>query len=176
MKVELPPSVHSYPAPAVLIGCGTLDKPNLITCSWFGTVCSEPPTVSVSIRKERYSYGPIHESREFSVNIPQVTDLESIKYCGTKSGRDVDKFRELGLTAQACSPLKCAPMITECPLVLACRVKHELELGSHNIFIAEIVKIHCSDDRARPSNRPDPQPENQVVYLDGRYWGLHLIG
>ena len=173
--MELPPSVHAYPAPTILIGCGAVDKPNLITCSWFGTVCSEPPMVSVSIRRSRFSYTPIHESREFTVNIPRLGDLDIVKYCGTQSGRDVNKFETLGLTPVSCPPLKSAPMVSEFSLVLACKVKHELELGSHNIFIAEIVTIHCDPDRARPSNRPDPRPEDQIVYLDGNYWHLEKI-
>ncbi|MDP8229033.1 MAG: flavin reductase family protein [Candidatus Electryoneaceae bacterium] len=175
MKIQIPPSVHSYPAPVILIGCGTIDKPNIITCSWFGTVCSEPPMVSVSIRRNRHSYNPIHISGEFTVNIPQTTDIDIVKYCGTKSGRDVNKFTELGLTPAICPPLRVAPMISECPLVLACKVKHELELGTHNIFIAEVMSIHCEEDRVRKSQRPDTNPEDQVVYLDGKYWTLdHL--
>ena len=172
MKIQLPPSVHSYPAPAVLIGCGTVDEPNLITCSWFGTVCSEPPMVSVSIRKNRFSYPLVHRLAEFTANIPKIEDLEKVKLCGTKSGREVNKFEELGITPVNCVPLKYAPMIDECQLVLACRVKHELELGSHHIFIAEVLKIHCNESFARPSQRPDPFPEDQLVYLDGKYWRL----
>ena len=172
---QLAPSVHSYPAPVVLIGCGTVDKPNLITCSWFGTVCSQPPMVSLSLRKRRFSYPLIHELGEFTVNIPRVSDLEIIKYCGTKSGRNGDKFANLGLTPAKCPPLENAPMIAGFPLVLACRVKHELELGTHCNFVAEVIAIHCDESRARPSERPDPLPEDQVVYLDSRYYGLHWI-
>ena len=175
MKTQLLPSVHSYPAPVVLIGCGTVEEPNIITCSWFGTVCSEPPMVSVSIRKNRYSYKPVHISGEFTANLPRSTDIEVVKYCGTKSGRDVDKFEALGLTPIPCPLLKSAPMIAECQLVLACKVKHELELGTHQIFTAEVVAIHCGEERARKSQRPDPKPEEQIVYLDGKYWGLQRL-
>lgn len=175
MKKQLPPSVHSYPAPAVLIGCGTARRPNLITCSWFGTVCSEPPTVSVSIRRSRYSNRLVRQGGEFSANLPRRGDLEAVKFCGSRSGSEVDKFKALRLTPVPCPPLKQAPMIAECQLVLACRVKHTLELGSHDIFIAEVLAIHCVEDRARPDGRPDPVPEEQLVYLDGRYWGLEVI-
>ena len=175
MKTQLLPSVHSYPAPVVLIGRGTIDEPNIITCSWFGTVCSEPPMISVSIRQNRHSYKLVHTSGEFTANLPFTENLEIVKFCGTKSGRDVNKFEELGLTPVPCSPLKSAPMIAECSLVLACKVKHEMELGTHHIFIAEVVNIHCDEERARKSQRPDPKSENQIVYLDGQYWGLHRL-
>ncbi len=175
MKKQIPPSVHSFPAPAILIGCGTIDKPNIITCSWFGTVNSEPPMVSVSIRKERFSYPLVHNIGEFTANIPRVSELEIVKVCGTKSGRDINKFEELGITPVPCPPLTTAPMIEECSLVLGCKIKHELELGTHCVFIAEVVSIHCDPDRARPSGRPSPNPEDQVVYLDGNYWNLSKI-
>ncbi len=130
--------------------------------------------VSVSIRRSRFSGPLVHRYGEFTVNIPRTADLEVVKFCGSESGKDVNKFESLGLTPVPCPPLKDAPMIAECPLVLACRVRHELELGSHHIFIAEVVSIHCDSERARPSGHPDPAPAEQIVYLDGRYWGLSL--
>jgi flavin reductase (DIM6/NTAB) family NADH-FMN oxidoreductase RutF len=174
-KIQLPPFVHSYPAPAVLIGCGTVGKPNLIACSWFGTVCSEPPMVSVSVRDKRYSYHLIHETREFTANLPRVTDIEAINYCGTHSGSEVNKFKQLGWTPLPCPPLKSAPMIGECFFVLGCRVKHELQLGSHCIFIGDVVSVHCDENLCRPSKAPDPCAEEQVVYLDGKFWTLRLV-
>ena len=172
MTTQIPPLVHTFPATAVLIGCGSVAKPNLITCSWFGTVCSEPPMVSVSIRDNRFSYPLVHDSWEFTVNIPRVSDLELIKYCGTKSGRDVNKFEQFGLTAALAEPLEQAPMIANFPLVLACKVRHELKLGTHYVFIAEVMAIHADEKLVRPSQRPDPFCTDQLVYLDGRYWRL----
>jgi len=131
--------------------------------------------VSISIRRSRFSYPLVHKLAEFTANIPRVADLEAVKYCGTKSGRDVNKFRELGLTPVNSPPLEFAPMIDEFPLALACRVKHELGLGSHHIFIAEVVGIHCDQSLVRPSQRPDPFPEEQIVYLDGKYWRLKQV-
>ena len=98
--------------------------------------------ISVSVRKSRFSFHLIHENLEFTANLPQRSQLDIVEYCGTKSGRNVDKFKELGLTALPCPPLKHAPMIAECFLVLACRVKQTLELGSHDVFIAEVVSVH----------------------------------
>lgn len=175
MKTQLPPYVHSYPAPVVLVGCGSLDKPNIITCSWFGTVCSEPPMVSVSVRRNRHSFHLIRQTGEFSANFPRSKDVKVVDYCGTKSGEKVDKFKELNLTAVPCPPLKTAPMIQECPLTLACQIKQELPLGSHHIFIAEIVSVHCDEELARRDGRADPFPEEQLVYLDKRYWTLKRV-
>lgn len=176
MKTPIKPYVHQFPAPAVLIGCGTVEKQNLITCSWFGTVCSDPPTVSVSLRRKRFSYPLVHTSGEFTANFLRTSDLDKVIYCGTKSGRDTNKFADLNLTPISCPPLDTAPMIAECPLSLACRVKHELSLGSHTIFIAEVVGIYCDEELARKDGRVDPFPEEQIVYLDKKYWTLKRIG
>ena len=175
MKKQIPPYVHSFAAPAVLIGCGTIEKPNIITCSWFGTVCSDPPMVSVSVRQSRFSFALIHEVGEFTANIPRAGDLNVVEYCGTKSGRNTNKFKDLNLTPVQCRPLKTAPMISECPLTLACKVKRELSLGSHNIFIAEVVSVHCDENLLRPTGRADPFPEEQVIYLDKKYWTLKPV-
>ena len=175
MKTPLPPFVHSYPAPIVLIGCGSLAKPNLITCSWFGTVCSEPPMVGLAVRSSRYSYGLIHAHRAFSVNIPRASELEAVVRCGTVSGLHHDKFRELGLTAVPCSPLKDTPMIAEFCLSLACRVRHELELGSHDLFLAEVLAVHGEPLPGAAAGRPQLHVEEQIAYLDRKYWTLHLL-
>jgi len=170
MKAEIPPYVHSFPAPAILIGCGTIEKPNLITCSWFGTVCSEPPMVSVSIRENRFSYPLVNETGEFTANIPRASQLDWVMHCGTKSGRDTQKFEDLGITPISCPPLKFAPMIEECSLVLACMTKYQLKLGSHDIFIAEVLNIYCDDELVKPNYKADCFPEDQIVYIDKRYF------
>jgi len=175
MKTLLPPFVHAYPAPAILVGCGTVEKPNLITCAWFGTVCSDPPMVGLAVRESRCSYELIREYREFSVNIPHDSDLRAVQFCGAVSGRTNRKFTELGLTPVACPPLRSAPMIDEFSLALACRVKHDLHLGSHDLFIAEIVAVHGHEQPDHPLHRPQLDPEHQMVYLDGRYWNLQAI-
>jgi flavin reductase (DIM6/NTAB) family NADH-FMN oxidoreductase RutF len=175
MKSSLPPFVHSFPAPAVLVGCGTVDQPNLITVSWFGTVCSEPPMVSVSIRKSRHSYRLVHDSGEFTVNVPLATDLNAVQFCGKVSGRSMNKFAELGLTAVACPPLENAPMIAESFLTLACQVEHEMHLGTHNLFIAHVVGVHGERQAGDLTHRPELRPSEQIAYLDGKYWGLQWL-
>lgn len=175
MKTPLPPFVHSFPAPAVLIGCGSVEKPNLITVSWFGTVCSEPPMVSVAIRRSRHSYHLVHESGEFTVNIPRVTDLKAVQYCGAVSGKNMNKFAKLGLTAVPCPPLTGAPMIAEFFLNLACQVQHEIHLGSHHLFIADVVGVHGERPSGDLAQRPQLRPAEQLAYLDCKYWGLMAI-
>jgi flavin reductase (DIM6/NTAB) family NADH-FMN oxidoreductase RutF len=175
MKVTISPYVNTFPAPITLIGCGSIEKPNIITCSWFGTVCSDPPMVSVSIRENRYSFPLIHQAGEYTANFVRVADLNIINYCGDKSGRETNKFEDLNLTPVPCPPLETVPMIAESPLVLACKVKHELTLGSHNIFIAEVVGIHCDEELARDDGKVNPFPEEQLAYLDKNYWTLKSV-
>lgn len=175
MKTQLPPFVHSFPAPAVLIGCGTMEKPNLITCSWFGTVCSEPPMVGLAVRESRYSHRLIHERRCFSVNIPRAENVSAVVHCGTVSGRQRDKFKDLNLMPVPCAPLENTPMIAEFHLNLACRVHHELALGSHHLFIAEVVAVHGEEIPGHSSHRPSLKASEQIAYLDGKYWTLHSL-
>lgn len=176
MKVQVTPYVHAWPAPAVLVGCGTVSKPNLITISWFGTVCSNPPLVSISIRPSRHSFGLVQGSGEFTLNLPRATDLLSVKFCGERSGRDTDKFRCLKLTPLPCPPLEQAPMVAESFFSFGCLVRNQLPLGTHHIFIAEIVSAYAEQPLIRPQGKPDPRPEDQLVWVGGKYWGLHLIG
>lgn len=175
MKTPFPPFVHSFPAPAILVGCGSVEKPNLITCSWFGTVCSEPPMVSLGVRRSRFSFGLIQQSGEFTVNVPRAADLPAVIHCGTVSGKSARKFDDLGFTAAACPPLERAPMIAEFPLALGCRVRHTLELGTHVAFLAEVVGVHGIARTGESSPRPDLFPEEQLVYLNGKYWSLRPV-
>ncbi|MFH0882641.1 MAG: flavin reductase family protein [bacterium] len=173
--IQLKPYVHTFPAPAVLIGCGTVDAPNLMTCAWFGVVCSEPPQVAVAIRPSRFSHQLIDESGEFTVNVPFVHQLKAVQHCGAVSGRKENKVDTLGLTATACAPLAQAPMIVEMPIILACKVRERMELGSHTLFIGEVLAIHAEERIVRRSGKVDPLSRQQIVYLDGRYWSLSSV-
>ncbi len=172
MKIQIAPYVHCWPAPAVLVGCGTVEKPNLITIAWFGTVCSEPPHISIAVRPSRYSFKLIRDTGEFTVNIPTIDQLAAVKLCGEKSGRNVNKFGILGLTPTSCPPLKSAPMVKECFISLGCKVKQALSLGTHYVFISEIVSAFVEESILRPQRKPDPRPESQIVWLDQKYWRL----
>ena len=121
------------PEPAVLVSCGSLEKPNLITVGWCGTICTQPSMVSISIRPERYSHHLIKESGEFVINLTTEKLVRATDWCGVKSGRDVDKFAACGLTAAAASKVG-APLLAESPLNMECRVTQIIPLGSHDLF------------------------------------------
>ena len=175
MKKFLPPYVHCWPAPAILVACGTVERPNIVTLSWFGTVCSEPPMISIAVRPTRFSYGLIHASGEFSVNLPTAGNLDAVKKCGLVSGAETNKFKVTGFTPVACPPLAKAPMIAETPVSLACRVRHELVLGTHHLFIADVLGVHGEPEPNLPAPRAYSHAAEQLVYVDGKYWTLHEV-
>lgn len=176
-KTLLKPSTLLAPLPVVLVSCrglaGTLlDKPNLITLAWAGVVCSDPPMVSVSIRKSRYSYEMIAQTKEFVINLVDQTLLRSTDYCGVKSGRDTDKFADCGLTPAAAKGLHIAPAVAESPLSLSCRVRQILELGSHDCFIAEVIAVETDQKLLDRSNRLRLDKAGLVAFSHGEYFAL----
>lgn len=145
-KVSQSPGTVLSPVPAVMVSCAGLSgKPNIITLAWVGTVCSDPPMVGISIRPSRYSHGLIDETGDFVINLPLRTQLEAMDYCGVVSGRDVDKFTTTGLTPISAELVK-SPLIAECPVNMECRVRQSISLGSHDLFIAEILRVHRSSE------------------------------
>ncbi|MDD7739653.1 MAG: flavin reductase family protein [Fusicatenibacter sp.] len=161
-----------YPLPAVMVSVRGKDKTdNIITVAWAGTVCTNPPMVSISVRPERFSYQMIKESGEFVINLSTEKLCYAVDYCGVKSGRDVDKFEKLGLTKKEAEKI-CAPMIDEAPVNIECKVEQILELGSHHMFVARVLAVHadeaCMDEKGRfDLNRAEP-----MVYSHGEYYGL----
>ncbi|MBU4371074.1 MAG: flavin reductase family protein, partial [Proteobacteria bacterium] len=135
------------PAPPVLVSCGGTEqwKPNLITIAWAGNVCSDPPMLSISVRPERYSFEIIRTTREFVVNVPSFKQARAVDWCGVVSGRNEDKFAGAGLTPASALKVS-SPIVLECPLNIECRVKESLELGSHTMFVAEVVAVQVSSD------------------------------
>ena len=128
-----------YPVPAVMVSCQRGDeKPNIVTVAWAGTICSDPAMLSISVRKERYSHEIISQTGEFVVNLTTKDLCRATDYCGVKSGRDVDKFTDMNLTQCESKYVK-APSIAESPVNIECKVVNVLELGSHDMFIAEVV-------------------------------------
>ena len=163
-KLIWPGSTQLAPVPAVLVGCGTEpDSYNLITVAWAGTVCSKPPMVSISIRPERYSYALIRESGEFTVNLTTAEQIRAVDYCGVISGRDHDKFKEK----------VAAPLVVESPLGLECRVVQTLELGSHTLFLAEIIAVQVSEEFVNASGRLELEKAGLAAYIHGHY---HRVG
>ncbi|MCF0143362.1 MAG: flavin reductase family protein [Parasporobacterium sp.] len=159
-----------YPLPAVMVSCTRPgEKPNIITIAWAGTVCSDPPMVSISVRKERYSYDIIKETGEFVINLVNKDLAFACDYCGVKSGRDLDKFKEMGLTPVESETVS-APSINESPLCLECKVKQVIELGSHDMFIAEVTKVSVDGDKIDSEGKFHLNEQNLVTYSHGEYF------
>lgn len=141
-----------YPLPALMVSCGNDDLGyNIITVSWAGTICSNPPMCSISVRPERYSHDIIKETKEFAINLSNEQLAFATDWCGVRSGRDFDKFKEMGLTPMKAGKID-APLIKESPVNLECVVKQIVELGSHNMFISEIVAVNVDNELINPKN------------------------
>ncbi len=154
-KKLLEPQTMLFPLPAVMVSCQKKgEKPNIITLAWVGVVCSEPPMVGIAIRKNRFSFDIIKESKEFVINVPRGGLLKATDFCGTTSGKDVDKFAECGLTPVKGSKVN-APLIEECPVNLECVVRQMPDLGSHYLFIGEIVATHVDTEYLDEKGEPD---------------------
>lgn len=161
-----------YPLPAVMVSCKRPgEKPNIITVAWTGTVCSSPAMVSISVRPERYSYDIIKETGEFVINLTTEKLARATDYCGVRSGRDVDKFAEMNLTAGRSVHVD-APYIEECPVNIECRVQQILELGSHHMFIAEVLGVDIDDRYLDEKGKFRLNEANPIVYSHGEYFGI----
>lgn len=160
-----------YPVPAVMISCGKEgETPNIITVAWAGTTCSSPAMLSISVRKERYSYNIIKETGEFVVNLVTKDLVFATDYCGVKSGRDVDKFKEMNLTPLPSQNIK-APGIAESPVNIECKVVSVTELGSHDMFLAEVVGVTVDDKYMDETGKFDIN-SRLVAYSHGEYFEL----
>ncbi len=145
MKIEKPPATDLIPTPVVLVTTkGKTSPPNIVTLAWAGVVNSDPPMVGIGVRPERHSYKLLLETGEFCVNLPHKDLARGVDVCGVASGRDTDKFALTGLTPEAASKVA-SPLIRECPVNLECRVAHRLDLGSHTLFIGEILAVHWDE-------------------------------
>lgn len=161
-----------YPVPPVLVSCQRPgEKPNIITVAWAGTVCSSPAMLSVSIRPERYSYDIIRETGEFVVNLPTRKLVQAVDYCGVKSGREVDKFAQMGLTAGISSEIS-APFIAESPVNLECQVRQVLELGSHHMFLANVAAVDVDPGYLDEKGKLDLNKAELITYSHGEYFAL----
>lgn len=164
-----------YPLPAVMVSVADKNgNQNIITIAWAGTVCTNPPMVSISVRPERHSYHVIEETGEFVINLTNEKLTYATDYCGVKSGRDVDKFKEMKLTAVKGDYIA-APMIGESPVNIECRVVKKEELGSHHMFIAEVLAVHVDEAYMDETNRFALEKTKPIVYVHGEYFGLGQI-
>ena len=167
-----------YPLPAVLVSCGDKEgNVNLMTAAWTGTICSEPPMVYVSIRKERYSHHMIKETGEYVINLTTEKLAEATDFCGVRSGRDMDKFKEMKLTPVK-GELQYAPMVAEGPVSIECKVNEVMELGSHDMFIAEVTAVYVDEQYMDAKGTFHLEKAEPLVYSHGQYYGVgkHLGG
>ena len=146
-------------------------KPNILTVAWVGTVCTNPPLVSISVRPSRYSYEALLKTGEFVINLTDESLAYACDYCGVVSGRDVDKFAKLGLTPLD-MPNVSAPGIAESPVCIECRVKSSTELGSHTMFVADVLGVTVEDSHMDASGRFDVNRLGLVMYSHGEYFTL----
>lgn len=162
-----------YPIPAVMVSCGAEpEEHNIITVAWTGTICSEPAMCYVSIRPERHSYDIIKRTGEFVINLTTEALAEATDWCGVRSGRDFDKFSHCGLTPEKCAVVA-APAIAEAPVSIECRVKQIIPLGSHDMFIGEVVNVLVDESLLDPqSGKLDLQRSRLLCYAHGEYFGL----
>lgn len=161
-----------YPVPAVMVSLQDLQgRKNIITVAWTGTVCSSPAMTYISVRKERYSHHMLKESGVFVINLSTEDLTRAVDYCGVRSGRDIDKFKEMRLTAIPATKIA-APMIEESPVNIECRVTQVLELGSHDMFLAEVVAVNVDDQYIDDKGKFHLTQAHPMVYSHGAYYGL----
>lgn len=171
MKKTMKPATLLMPLPAVMVSCGSLEKPNIITIAWTGIVNSTPPMTYISVRKSRYSHDLIAESGEFVINLTTEALTFATDYCGVKSGCEVDKFTEMKLTPLAAGEVSC-PMIAESPINLECKVREVHEYPSHDMFIAEIVAVHVDEELIDEKGRLEMEKAGLMAYVHGQYFGI----
>ncbi|MCE5329833.1 flavin reductase family protein [bacterium] len=168
MKQSIGKFERLYPNPVVLVSCSDGKNDNIITLAWVGTVCSNPPLISISIRLSRYSHALISSSKEFVINIPDEKMAEACDFCGTHSGRNVDKFEKSNLTKEKPFIIK-TPLIKECQISIECRVKDIIHLGTHDMFIGEVVSVDAEKEIIYSDGDIDYDKVNTLTYLMGKY-------
>ncbi|MBD5308060.1 MAG: flavin reductase family protein [Bacteroides sp.] len=177
MKTDWKPGTMVYPLPAVLVSCGTAEKNNILTIAWTGTICTNPAMCYISVRPERYSYDLIRENMEFTINLTTESMAKATDWCGVRSGRDYDKWKECGLTREPGVKVNC-PSVEESPLSIECRVKSIMSLGSHDMFIAEVVNVRADEALIDPETGAFRLDKAKLIaYSHGQYFGLgNMIG
>ena len=177
MKVNWKPGTLIYPLPAILVSCGSDESEyNLLTVAWVGTLCSDPPMCYISVRPERHSYAILKKNMEFVLNLTTKDMAYQTDWCGVRSGRDYDKFKEMNLTPGKATIVQ-APIVEESPLCIECRVKEILSLGSHDMFIADVVNVLADEKYIDPqTGRFDMEKANLLAYSHGNYYeiGNHI--
>ena len=170
-KVTWKSGTFLYPLPAVMVSCGTMEKSNIITVAWTGIINTNPAMVYISVRPTRHSYNIIKETGEFVINLTTQKLAYATDWCGVKTGAKVDKFKELKLTKEKAKFVKC-PMIQESPVSVECKVKEVKELGSHHMFIAEVLTINADEQYIDEKGAFDISKCDLIAYSNGGYYSL----
>ncbi len=159
------------PIPPTLITCGTMENPNIFTVAWTGIINTIPPKTYISVRPERYSYELIEKSGEFVINIPTEKLVRAVDFCGVRSGRNIDKFKEMNLTPEQ-APNVSAPMLLESPINLECRVTDKIKLGSHDMFLADIVSVNVDEDLLDKTGKLCFNRSKPIAFAHGQYYKI----
>ena len=172
-KINFKPGNMIYPLPAVMVSCGDIEtESNILTVAWTGTICTNPPMAYISVRPERYSYDMIKKSGEFVINLTTEQLIKATDFCGVRSGRDVDKWKEMGLTRGKSETLQYSPCIKESPVNIECKVDQILELGSHHMFTAKVQAVQVDDRYMQENGKFDLASSRLLTYSHGEYYGL----
>ena len=173
MKQNWKPGTLIYPLPAAMISCGSHpDEYNILTVSWLGTICSNPPMCYISVRPERHSYEIIKRNMEFVINLTTEELARATDWCGVRSGKDYNKFCEMALTPAKATVVS-APVIQESPLCIECRVKEIIPLGSHDMFISDVMNVQADNKYFdAETGKFDMQSARLLAYSHGNYYGL----
>ena len=168
-KIVWKPGTFIYPIPAVMVSCGTMEKSNIITVAWTGILNTDPAMVYISVRQSRYSYEMIKNQGEFVINLTTKDLAKATDWCGCRSGKDYDKFKEMKLTKEKANFVKC-PLIKESPVSVECKVKEIRELGTHNMFIAEVLSIDADEKYINEKGAFDISKCGLISYANGGYY------
>lgn len=172
MKQDWKPGTLVYPLPAVMVSCGNNEaEHNIITVAWVGTLCTNPPMCYISVRPERHSHAIIKKNMEFVINLTTKDMAFATDWCGVRSGKDYNKFDEMKLTPGPCSVVR-APLIEESPLCIECRVREIMPLGSHDMFIADVVNVRAEESYLNEKGKLELAETNPLVYVHGEYFDL----
>ena len=170
-KITWKPGTFVYPIPAVMVSCGTMEKSNIITVAWTGIINTNPAMVYISVRPTRYSYNLIKDQGEFVINLTTKNLVKATDWCGVKTGAKVDKFKEMKLHKEKANFVKC-PMIKESPVSVECKVKVIKELGSHTMFMAEVVAINVDEKYIDNKGAFDITKCDLMAYANGNYLAM----
>ena len=170
-KVMWKPGTFLYPLPAVMVSCGTMEKSNIITVAWTGILNTNPATVYISVRPSRYSYNLIKKQGEFVINLTTKNFVKATDWCGVKTGAKVDKFKEMNLHKEKANFVKC-PLIKESPVSIECKVKKVIPLGSHDMFLAQVLSIDADEKYIDEKGAFDISKCDLIAYLNGGYYSM----